>query len=100
MMSRNRYQHLLLVLHVLLLQSQLSQSERASRGRIRRTLGDVPETEFGLNGLSLDDLEANFEPDSDFSVSDAAATDDDEGAENVGADGEGEVSQALQKGDR
>lgn len=72
-MSRKRYRHLVLVLQVLLL-THPSQSvlPSSSRGRIRRTLRDVT-TEQQQGGFGLDELDLNFQPDSDFSVSDAAA---------------------------
>ena len=67
MMSQQRYRHLIFVVSALLLPS--SKSTLSSRGKVRRT----QVVEGNNNGISLEDIEHNFEPDSDFSVSDAAA---------------------------
>lgn len=65
MMSKQRYRHLIFVMSALLLPS--STTTLSSRGKVRRT--QVVEE----NGISLEEIEHNFEPDGDFSVSDAAA---------------------------
>ena len=67
MMSQQRYRHLIVVVSALLLPS--SKSKLSSRGKVRRTQA----VEENNNGINLEDIEHNFEPDSDFSVSDAAA---------------------------
>ena len=65
MMSKQRYRHLIFMMSALLLPS--TKSTLSSRGKVRRT--QVVEG----NGISLEEIEHNFEPDGDFSVSDAAA---------------------------
>ena len=68
MMSPQRYRYLVLTLSFLLLPS--SKSTLLSRGKVRR----AQETDESRTGVTLEDIEKNFEPDSDFSVSDAAAS--------------------------
>lgn len=68
MMSPQRYRHLLLTLSCLLLSS--SKSTLMSRGKVRR----AQETDESRTGITPEDIEKNFQPDHDFSVSDAAAS--------------------------
>jgi hypothetical protein len=66
-MSLQRHRHLVLILSCLLLSS--SKSTLLSRGKVRRAQ-DIDENR---TGVTPQDIEANFQPDHDFSVSDAAA---------------------------
>lgn len=68
MMSLQRQRHLVLTLSCLLLSS--SKSTLLSRGKVRR----AQEISENRTGVTLEDIEGNFQPDHDFSVSDATAS--------------------------